>query len=350
MVAWTVLGLAVWGTVEAQPIQYHGEIVDQIQVCYPYDCLIDDLVMDGDTLWVTRNLSTMPLTVLLLAYVGHELVDQVSCTLQAPNPGIDVALGLEKDGDGFVLSTGFSCIYHLNRDGTIADSCRPVGEASGLFGLTWRDSALWAGVCYWAIAQLDSSDCDTLRTARLPFSLATGMACDDEGDLWMARDWYSPLTQVDPDLPPDQMVIGELHLPPEIWGVNGLDFDGQFFWLTETYGSIYKIRVLEWDAAPEDPPLPTTFWVGEPYPNPFNQSLTIPYSLPSGSGATVTVSDLLGREVYRFVVPGCTGSQGVLKWDGTTSTGQPAGSGSYFVCFLSSRYTAVLGKRVLLLR
>ncbi|MBU1936094.1 hypothetical protein KKG05_01740, partial [bacterium] len=95
--------------------------------------------------------------------------------------------------------------------------------------------------------------------------------------------------RVDTDLPYKETVIGELHLPPQIWGVYGLDFDGRFFWLTETYRTIYKIRVLEWEDATPTPPFPATFWVGEPYPNPFNMSVSIPYSIGPGQECEIVV-------------------------------------------------------------
>ncbi|MBU1936093.1 hypothetical protein KKG05_01735 [bacterium] len=136
----------------AQPEQFHGEIVDSIIAPSPY---IYDLVMDGDTLWVSEGISEIRH---ILAFVDGELVDQVEYTIIAPYHHIDGTLGLERNGDGFILCSTMGNIYHLNRDGTIADSCQPNfgREIYGLGGLTWKDSTLWVGVSYDSIAQLDS--------------------------------------------------------------------------------------------------------------------------------------------------------------------------------------------------
>ncbi|MBM4118506.1 T9SS type A sorting domain-containing protein [bacterium] len=67
------------------------------------------------------------------------------------------------------------------------------------------------------------------------------------------------------------------------------------------------------------------------YPNPFNPSTTIPFSLASASAITLSIHDLSGRLVcflsaQRHVPAG----RHELRWDGRNSAGQPAPSGVYF--------------------
>ena len=50
-----------------------------------------------------------------------------------------------------------------------------------------------------------------------------------------------------------------------------------------------------------DAPLSTSFALLENYPNPFNPSTTIRYSIPSAMHVTLLVTDAMGREVARLV-------------------------------------------------
>jgi hypothetical protein len=70
------------------------------------------------------------------------------------------------------------------------------------------------------------------------------------------------------------------------------------------------------------------------YPNPFNPSTTVEYELPAASHVTLTVHDILGREVVQLfegVRPA-----GVFRtvWDARSAAGAPVATGTYF-CRLS---------------
>ncbi|MBK7258381.1 MAG: T9SS type A sorting domain-containing protein [Ignavibacteriae bacterium] len=66
------------------------------------------------------------------------------------------------------------------------------------------------------------------------------------------------------------------------------------------------------------------------YPNPFNPSTMIRFSLPAENKISLVVYDMLGREVKTLI-----GSQEMAKgayqqeWDGTNNAGQGVASGSY---------------------
>lgn len=77
------------------------------------------------------------------------------------------------------------------------------------------------------------------------------------------------------------------------------------------------------------PPLPATYVLTQNYPNPFNPGTKIQYALPLASNVSITVHDMLGREVVTlkrgFTVEGVY----IAEWDGRDSRGIPVATGSY---------------------
>ena len=94
--------------------------------------------------------------------------------------------------------------------------------------------------------------------------------------------------------------------------------------------------------------VPTEFGLSQNYPNPFNPSTKINYQLPMSSRVTVTIYDVLGREI-RTLVAGVrpAGTHRVL-WDGRDAGGQQVESGVYFVRMRAGKITKT--RRVILLR
>lgn len=65
------------------------------------------------------------------------------------------------------------------------------------------------------------------------------------------------------------------------------------------------------------------------YPNPFNPETTIRYELPGRTAVTITVYDVLGREVRKLVDGSQSAGENVVVWDGLNSQGQAVSSGVY---------------------
>ncbi|ARA94126.1 hypothetical protein AWN76_013835 [Rhodothermaceae bacterium RA] len=77
--------------------------------------------------------------------------------------------------------------------------------------------------------------------------------------------------------------------------------------------------------------LPVAFVLEPNYPNPFNPSTEIRFTLARSASVTLTVYDALGREVARLV-DGQHLAAGpyAVRWDGTDAHGRPVSSGTYF--------------------
>ncbi len=83
------------------------------------------------------------------------------------------------------------------------------------------------------------------------------------------------------------------------------------------------------DVAEADDLIPTGFVLGANYPNPFNPSTTIEYTLPSRSHVRVEVLDVLGRVVRTLVDEIQPAGDHALTWDGKDNSGAVAATGIY---------------------
>ncbi|MCC7261625.1 MAG: T9SS type A sorting domain-containing protein [Candidatus Latescibacteria bacterium] len=85
---------------------------------------------------------------------------------------------------------------------------------------------------------------------------------------------------------------------------------------------------------PTELALPQVFTLGPNYPNPFNPSTTIPYTVPlaqrSGTQVAVEIYDLLGQRVRTLVQEPMKPGYYRAEWDGLDQGGQSVGSGVYF--------------------
>ena len=77
----------------------------------------------------------------------------------------------------------------------------------------------------------------------------------------------------------------------------------------------------------DSPVFPTTSILASPYPNPFNSSTTISYSLPSAQTVSLRVYDLAGREIAKLAEePAQVAGLHAVTWDASG-----VGAGVYVV-------------------
>lgn len=97
--------------------------------------------------------------------------------------------------------------------------------------------------------------------------------------------------------------------------------------LTDTAGR-YSISLLTSVTVIGAPP--SEFKLEQNYPNPFSSSTEIAYQINKQADVTVTVYDILGREIRRFTAGNQdAGVHGVL-WDGRNNAGEVVSRGIYF--------------------
>lgn len=95
--------------------------------------------------------------------------------------------------------------------------------------------------------------------------------------------------------------------------------------------------------SPGSPVLPQSFFVDQNYPNPFNPSTVIRYGLPAASTVTVTVFDVLGREIATLFEGRQDAGLHEVTWDAAQ-----LGSGIY-LCRVQAG-TSVIVKSMMLVK
>jgi hypothetical protein len=106
-----------------------------------------------------------------------------------------------------------------------------------------------------------------------------------------------------------------------------------------------NLRMLEWTGstfAPLDLKVvtPDQYVLEQNYPNPFNPSTMIRFSLPVQNTISLTVYDMLGREV-KTLIANEQAARGAyeVEWDGTNDAGTSVASGSYVYTLKFGNFT-----------
>jgi len=93
--------------------------------------------------------------------------------------------------------------------------------------------------------------------------------------------------------------------------------------------------------------IPAFAGLGDIYPNPFNPSTTIEYSVAAAGRIRLEIYDAAGKKVRTLIDRFCGPGSYRSSWDGNNAAGRPAGSGVYFLRY-SSGVSACTKKLVLL--
>jgi hypothetical protein len=75
--------------------------------------------------------------------------------------------------------------------------------------------------------------------------------------------------------------------------------------------------------------VPATFTLHQNFPNPFNPITTLRYDLPDQSYVTLSIFDMLGREISQLVNTTQEAGFKSVLWDATDSMGIPVSAGVY---------------------
>ncbi len=84
------------------------------------------------------------------------------------------------------------------------------------------------------------------------------------------------------------------------------------------------------------PPIEQRTELRSAYPNPFNPSLTIPYTLAEATDVTFNIYNQRGQIVNTFMLRNQAAGNHTLGWDGKDAQGQNCGNGVYYIRMLAN--------------
>ncbi len=103
-----------------------------------------------------------------------------------------------------------------------------------------------------------------------------------------------------------------------------------------------------WVGVADEPNIPYEFALQPAYPNPFNPSTTLRWSMPEKGDVDLIIYDVTGREVWSQRRAAVQPGKYSTTWNGKTAGGQPAAAGVYFVRFQASDFSA--GQKIVLMK
>jgi hypothetical protein len=252
-----------------------------------------DFGTNPDTLIVAYSRGAYPSRVIRIARTAKVAPFSWDLTVPSPQPGdnYDPALAIDPSrGNAMITYTRFSgsphyqdvrSFYSSNQFRTYAhDSVAVTGEYEGVSSVSYTP---WGSGYYWRVAYRSTYNDGTIYYKSLQSKLTS---------------WYEE----------SATVINQFRADNSISPVVGFDRD--------VSGSLYRGNVayvgygpanVYFDAVdltldvPAAGTLPGSFSLAQNYPNPFNPSTTIRYELPVSAEVSLTVCDILGREVSVLV-------------------------------------------------
>lgn len=247
--------------------------------------------------------------------------------------------GLTYDGSSLWVSDyQTDLIYEVSPvDGTVLSSI--AGTWNYVEGLAWDGSYLWAadngggGNSGDMVYKIDPSSGVSVDSFEAPNFWAHGITWDGQY-LWMNDFDEKTLDKVDPA---SGQIISQLNAPGDhsigltwdgeyLWSNNfdtdslyridpvtgtivaqvvsphtnprDMAWDGQYVWvLSWLAATIYQVDVGAIPTSIDNAEIPYRFQLMQNYPNPFNASTIIHFEITHKSNVTLTVYDILGREV-----------------------------------------------------
>jgi hypothetical protein len=88
--------------------------------------------------------------------------------------------------------------------------------------------------------------------------------------------------------------------------------------------------------------IPTVYALSQNFPNPFNPTTTIEYSIPKAGNTTLAIYNIAGQKVRTLVNESQAASFYKVVWDGRNDNGESVATGMYFYKLVSGNYSKIV--------
>ena len=161
---------------------------------------------------------------------------------------------------------------------------------------------------------------------------------------------YAPFTdEVDEDIPANATLEFTMYFDTDLNNEGTGEVDMRLSSMTnpgESYDLTFTAITKRTTSVSDN--TPTQFALQQNFPNPFNPTTTIEYSVPKIAHISLRVYDLLGREVKSLVNASRVAGSYRIVWDGKNNSGEIMPSGYYLYKMQTGNFTAT--KRMMLMK
>jgi flagellar hook assembly protein FlgD len=88
--------------------------------------------------------------------------------------------------------------------------------------------------------------------------------------------------------------------------------------------------------------LPSTYTLSQNFPNPFNPTTTIEYSIPTTGNVSLAIYNVAGQKIRTLVNASQSANFYKVVWDGKNDNGMTVGTGTYFYKLVSGNYSKIV--------
>lgn len=151
------------------------------------------------------------------------------------------------------------------------------------------------------------------------------------------------------------LLINNLEQPN--YEVKNLELNSNYYWRVRSKTSDGAVSEYSYKgefntgsvtSVGKDEELPSEFNLAQNFPNPFNPTTKISYTLPSNSFVSLKIYDMLGREVKTLLNQDMNAGVYSVDWNGVDNFGNKVASGTYIYRIVAGNFT--LSKKMVLLK
>ena len=298
-------------------------LVDQFHFEYP--STIIGLTYDGEYIWMSDITAD---SLIAIDIITGEKVYVFPFPL---DPDI---YGLTFDGENFWASASRFYLYKISHeDGSIITSFQipyPMASNARITELTWHNDILYcmntSGYSSVIVGvDVETITCvDTIGTAMC--STPTGLTFMN-GYFWLNDYGEFKIRKVNPDTWQYEGWFPHYNL---CYGNVGITNDGEYMYCSDNFRNVYKYEIIENSAIDENNIDTLEYPIQiRTYPNPFNPTTTISFSIQEGSKIDLSVYNIKGQKIKTLANNEFIKGSHSIVWNGVDEFGKNVSSGVY---------------------